>query len=587
MLFLSLQTLIKPSKNRHLRNLIALCVLLTPIHSLANDHFSSWSDKTICRLAKATPDNIEYQTESASRGLSCGGSNKNSISASSAKVAKALAGIDIENDPNIDFFKPPMAPKPTNQLYWFGKMWKVADYNNDGISDVLYIGTMNAENSVSGSEDTGDICGTKACSGFKPLPSLYLGDKKGQLTYSPQLLIDEREDSGMSLGRQLLVADFNSDDTLDFYVADHGIGTHKGVRDSYFLSQPNGTWIESSDTHLSHSNFRVFDHGGATGDIDNDGDMDVVITELHHQKNGTSFWCLMNDGSGFLKKRKCGGAFAFGLELADMDGDGDLDALVGGHELEYLDNAIPGITGIVWNDGKGNFSQKTKLPMYKKKYSGIPEISASDLDNDGDLDIVVSRVGEYYVGTAIQIIENLGNKKFKDHGLIELLIAPDDFKTKSEANIWNSFIKSIIFTDFDNDGDMDVYLTGEHKQSNGSILINQGSFVFDLIRPADAHKFITDRTDSKIKFSYKKRISTDEDQSVEDELAAFEASLENEPTEFDAAIVKRKAKVAAAKAKRIAEETAKAAETDTVDTGQSVEDEIAAFEAELAAELAE
>ena len=51
-------------------------------------------------------------------------------------------------------------------------------------------------------------------------------------------------------------------------------------------------------------------------------------------------------------------------------------------------------------------------------------------------------------------------------------------------------------------------------------------------------------------------------------------------------IIKRKAKVAAAKAKRIAEEeAAKAAETDTVDTEQSVEDEIAAFEAELAAEL--
>ena len=42
----------------------------------------------------------------------------------------------------------------------------------------------------------------------------------------------------MSLGRQLLVADYNNDSILDFYVADHGVGTHNGVRDSYFLSQP-------------------------------------------------------------------------------------------------------------------------------------------------------------------------------------------------------------------------------------------------------------------------------------------------------------------------------------------------------------
>ena len=45
------------------------------------------------------------------------------------------------------------------------------------------------------------------------------------------------------------------------------------------------------------------------------------------------------------------------------------------------------------------------------------------------------------------------------------------------------------------------------------------------------------------------------------------------------------AKIAVAKAKRITKEAAKAAEADTVDTEQSVEDEIAAFEAELEAEL--
>ena len=553
------------------------------MYSLANDHFSSWSDKTICRLAKATPDNVEYQTELTSRGLSCGGSNTANSSTSSQKVAKALAGIDIENDPNIDFFKPPMAPYPTDINYWYARQWRIADFNNDGHSDIIYMGVIKPNNIIDGNNNPMEIGGricpnNNDCTGTYQAPAFFLGDADGNLTYSSWLLVDNRDISGLEAPNQILIADYNNDGVMDMYFADVGVGNVAGQVNSYFLSQPDGTWLESSDTHLSHSNFVVFDHGAATGDINNDGAMDVVITEIHSWKNKTAFWCLMNDGTGYLKKRKCGGADSYGLELADMDGDGDLDALVG--EEENTRHHVP-FTGIVWNDGKGRFSLKTKLPEHKKKYSGIPEISASDLDNDGDLDIVVSRVGEYYVGTAIQIIENLGNKKFKDHGLIELLIAPDDFKTKSEANIWNTYIDSIVFRDLDNDGDMDVYLAGQHKQSNGSILINQGSFVFDLIRPVDAHKFITDRTDSKIKFSYKKHISTDEEQSVEDELAAFEASLENEPAGFDAAIAKRKAKVAAAKAKRIAEETAKAAETDTVDTGQEIEDELAAFEASL------
>ena len=82
-----------------------------------------------------------------------------------------------------------------------------------------------------------------------------------------------------------------------------------------------------------------------------------------------------------------------------------------------------------------------------------------------------------------------------------------------------------MFRDLDNDRDMDVYLGGQHKQSNGSILINQGSFVFDLIRPVDTHKFVTDMTDSKIIISHKKHIATDEEQAVLDELAEFEAEL--------------------------------------------------------------
>jgi len=428
----------------------------------------------------------------------CGGLSKKSSSASSQKVAKALAGIDIENDPTLEFFKPPQTPYPTGKLYWFGRISRVADFNNDGVSDVLYIGAMIPDDNVAGSKDTGDVCGTKSCSGLKSLPSLYLGDKKGQLTYSPQLLIDDRKESGMSLGRALLVADFNNDNVLDFYISDHGLGTGIGYRDSYFLSQPSGIWAESSETHLSHANFVVFDHGSATGDIDNDGDMDVVLADKNQEESGTYFWCLMNDGSGFLKKRKCGGALAFGLELADLDGDGDLDALVGADEYA----SSQAFTGIVWNNGTGYFSQKTALPQHKKKWGTIPEVSASDLDDDGDLDIVYSRAGVLYVGTAIQIIENLGNKKFKDRGIFPLVEAPDDFKPFGEGNEWNDFIENISFRDFDEDGDNDVYLsTSMSQKTNGMVLLNDGDFKFSLLKPSEKFELYEQKDNNNVVIS--------------------------------------------------------------------------------------
>jgi hypothetical protein len=449
-----------------------------------------------------------------------GGGNENQ--SSSDLVKKPVAGIDIENDPNIDFFQPPLKPYPTDKLYWFGRMWQMADFNKDGYSDVLYIGTMNPNNVDSIGETTGGACGGGACEGNKPLPSLYLGDANHKLTYAPELLIDNREDSGMSLGRQLLVADYNNDNILDFYVADHGIGTHDGVRDSYFLSQPNGTWVESSETHLSHSNFVVFDHGGATGDIDNDGDMDVVITETNW-KTGTALWCLINDGTGYLNKRKCGGIFSFALELADMDGDGYLDVLLGAHESEKSID----FTGIVWNDGRGNFNKNnnTLLPQHKKKWASVPEVSAADLDNDGDLDIVYSRAGDLYVGTAIQIIENLGNKKFKDHGVFPLVEAPADFIPINEGNEWNDFIEMIKFRDLDKDGNIDLYLSSSMSlKTNGMVLINQGDFNFSIVKPSKTDGLYVKSDHSSVVITKKVLTSLAKTKETEDSIK-FESSI--------------------------------------------------------------
>jgi hypothetical protein len=480
----------------------------------------------------------------------CGGGNEQSSSstANSSNVnssTKALAGIYIENDPNINFFAPPSHPPPTRVLYPATGLYFKADYNNDGLTDVIYTGGMHAENHGCSYQDRCSL--QQQDDGIKPQPALYMGGADGKFHYSPELLIDNRDNKGMSVGRQLLIADYNNDKVLDIYIADHG-QTHQnqGYRDSYYLSQPNGTWLESSNTHLSDNNFIAYAHGGATGDIDNDGDMDVVLTDW-----GT-FWCLMNDGSGFLTKRKCGGSNAFALELADMDNDGNLDAIFGGHE--HGGDGFP--TGIYWNDGRGNFMPYTITPLKQHKVWGtIPEVSAWDLDNDGDMDIVYSRAGQSYKGAAIQIIENLGNKKFKDHGIFPV-------------GNRNGFIMSILFNDLDSDGDYDLYLASKTHWTDGAVVINNGNFDFTMITPDD-------RPSPKSLGLYE---MLDDSSIVIPKKALEELAAEA------AAKAKSYREAAAANLKRIAEKAAKATENDTE---QSIEDELAAFEAELAAELGE
>ena len=75
-------------------------------------------------------------------------SNSDSSSNRTSKLDSAKSGISIENDPNIDFFKPPIAPYPADSMYWWGRKWQLADYNNDGFIDVLYVGVMRASNFI-------------------------------------------------------------------------------------------------------------------------------------------------------------------------------------------------------------------------------------------------------------------------------------------------------------------------------------------------------------------------------------------------------------------------------------------------------
>ena len=117
--------------------------------------------------------------------------------------------------------------------FWWGIAPFQSDFNGDGFLDVLYVGTMKPEYTVVAT-DTGGICGGGVCEGNLARPVLFLGRSDGSPRVASNLLIDSRPMSGQSLARQILVADFNQDGRDDFFIADHGIGTHNGFRVSYF-----------------------------------------------------------------------------------------------------------------------------------------------------------------------------------------------------------------------------------------------------------------------------------------------------------------------------------------------------------------
>ncbi|MDB3882932.1 FG-GAP-like repeat-containing protein [Amylibacter sp.] len=415
-------------------------------------------------------------------------------------AAMSTAGIDItiqtgaEIESNGSLIYIPKQPSIIESRYWWTYASTVADFNGDGIMDAWITGTQNPPEEWKDyqSVTTGDACGkAKAgCDSQLTKPSLFIGTKDGKYLLRDDLVIDNRAKPGQSLARQNLVVDFNGDGKLDVFVADHGLGSHGGFKDSYFLSQPDGTLLESSESHLSHPNIKLFDHGGATGDIDGDGDMDVVLTSGF---DGGTIHCYYNNGTGKMKMRKCASIMAFAIELADMDGDGDLDLV---HHSDDRGNTYNTIwhgnrTGIRYNNGKGKFNGKSvKLPG-DMTYPHSPELNVWDIDKDGDQDIVLGRVQELYAGVAIQVLENLGNGTKFNSTIYELVIPPSGYVAKGEGNPWNFFVEQLRFADVDRDGDTDIMMVnhGDKEASmggkplpNGSWMRNNGDMKFTFMR---------------------------------------------------------------------------------------------------------
>lgn len=119
--------------------------------------------------------------------------------------------------------------------------------------------------------------------------------------------------------------------------------------------------------------------GVELGDVDGDGDLDVVVTA----RNSSQLLVFLGDGAGNLAFRAASAiASPRRVELGDVDGDGELDAVV----WEYAGYPVCGTkVSILLNDGFGSFAVDgvQDLPW---RFNGWGTLG--DVDGDGDLDVV-------------------------------------------------------------------------------------------------------------------------------------------------------------------------------------------------------
>lgn len=273
--------------------------------------------------------------------------------------------------------------------------------------------------------------------------------------------------------RKAITGDFNGDGRLDIFIAATGYDKppFPGEANVLLLSTENGLRQAEGLDHLVG-----YHHGAASADIDNDGDLDIFVTDT----NNDPFF-LINDGDGNFSHdvdvlpSEINTKQIYTTELVDVDNDGYPDLLVSGHEFEPVNEGSP--TTIYWGDATGRYdgSRKTLLPGVDGQ-GVIVDIDVGDLDGDGNMDIVLNRTAEepFYMGFYIQIISGLGNRAFSDTTGQNINIGA------KETGNWLIWLR---LADINGDGHLDIRVDDPSDDAGVEFSwLNDGSGRMELVK---------------------------------------------------------------------------------------------------------
>jgi hypothetical protein len=218
-----------------------------------------------------------------------------------------------------------------------------------------------------------------------PGPVFYTGN--------PLRKINVPVDNKKIFGSKLIAADFNGDGYKDVFVQSGMDPSGTDWSTCWYCDPilPNNILFNASGksfTVKELTQWKGIWRTGSAGDIDKDGDIDLLIFSTHHAK-GLANKLLINDGKGNFTERKSEIdliEWADVTELIDVNGDGYLDLVIN----DVLNN--PTYTNrfrILWGDGI-NFTQSNSIRINVPETAIISEIDGYDFDKDGFMELLIS-----------------------------------------------------------------------------------------------------------------------------------------------------------------------------------------------------